>query len=104
MVDVAGVRFCICFMCLMLASAMSNACARLRVSSFDRSSRWTFRMAVPAMSCSRIFVCHLPMRICISALASLCECRSLPLIPLVFGIDVAFADGGCGSSGWVLYY
>ena len=62
MVDVAGVgvRSCIYFMCLMLAScafAMSNACARVRVSSFDRSSRWTFGMAVPAMNCSRILSC-----------------------------------------------
>ena len=48
-------------------------------------------------------VWRLPTRICISALASLlCGCRNLPLIPLVFGIDVAFPDGGCGSSGWVL--
>ena len=42
MVDAAGdgVRSCICLVCLMLAScafAVSNACARVRVASFDKA-------------------------------------------------------------------
>ena len=76
MVDVAGdgVRSCICLMCLMLVScvfAMSNACARVKVPSFDKSSRWTFGMVIPAMSCFRILSCvsssdvYLHFRACI---------------------------------------
>ena len=76
-VVVAGMFICCCWphqwLMLMMLDLVSASCVWCsphvplqclmpvlewgRVSSFDRSSRWTFGMADPAMNCSRILSC-----------------------------------------------